>query len=197
MTAIISNQSAKALAIQSIEHFHDHCDTANHIRQYIIKDNVPNFISLVVCLHLIIMFKDEQLLSNYLDEIYAQYGTTLIIKFMINYSIIDTEYVDSSSNDPSNYTIIHSNSINALTCAALWNTDPNIIRLLMLRGADINSTNESGQFPDEISESIPYYNHLRYYIHTNETTCISYGKRSFNEFADVGSQLRRVAGEGL
>ena len=196
MTAIISNQSAKALAIQSIEHFHDHCDTTNHIRQYIIKNNVPDFISLVVCLHLIIMFKDEQMLSNYLDEIYAQYGTTLIIKFMINYSIIDTQYVDNSTNDQ-DQSIIHSNSINALTCAALWNTDPNIIRLLMLRGADISSTNESGQFPDEISESIPYYNHLRYYIHTNETTCISYGKRSFNEFADVGSQLRRVAGEGL
>ena len=82
---------------------------------------------------------------------------------MINYSIIDTQYVDNGTNEQ-DHSIIRSNSINALTCAALWNTDPNIIRLLMLRGADINSTNESGQFPDEISESIPYYNHLRYYI---------------------------------
>lgn len=195
MTAIISNQSAKALAIQSIEHFHDHCDTANHIKQYIIKDNVPDFISLVVCLHLIIMFKDQQMLTTYLDEIYARYRTPIMIKFIINYSIIDAQYVDNHTNDQ-DQSIIHSNSINALTCAALWNTDPNIIRILMLCGADINSINESGQFPDEISESIPYYNHLRYYIYTNETTCIPYGKRSFNEFIEVSSELRRIAGEG-
>lgn len=195
MNTIISNQHAKVIAMQSINRFHDHCGTSHDIRQYIIKDDVSDFISLVVCLHLIIMFKDEQMLSNYLDEIYAEHRSVLLIKFMINYSIIDSQYVDNSTN-AQDQCIIHSNSINALTCAALWNTNPNIIRILMLHGADINSINESGQFPDEISESIPYYNHLRYYIHTNETTCVAYGKRSFNEFIDVSNQLRRVAGEG-
>lgn len=191
---VITNQQAKNDTLRSIGLLTTTThDPPSNIIQYIsiIKNDVPDFLSLVVCLHLIIMFNDDQMLSNYLEEIYMRYGTPIMVKFMINYSIIGTQYLD---NNDTQY-IIQSNSINALTCAALWNTDPNIIRILMLHGADINSINESGQFPDEISESISYYNHLHYYIHTTETERVVYGKRSFNEFIEVNNELRRIAGE--
>lgn len=184
---LIPNQIAKTSALNGMPSFHNHHERPLSIIQNVIKPNVSESMKLVVCLHLIIMFKDLQYLREYLENIYDLHGS-ILCEFMINHSIQNNEIF--ISNDQ----CVASNSINALTCCLLWNNDRQVIRLLIQYGANINSSNECGHFSNEISEQYPYYNHLTHFIHHNDS-CIIYGKRIYNEFIDSYNELNMIAGE--
>ena len=184
---MISNQQAKTIAIDNICAFHNNSDNSSSIIQHIIKSNVSESMKLVVCLHLILMFKDIQYLRDYLENIYDLHGHVLC-EFMINHSIQHDEIFVSDTQ------CVSSNSINALTCCLLWNNDKQVVRLLHQYGADINSSNEAGLYSNEISEQYPYYNHLIIFIHHADSDII-YGKRIHNEFTESYDELNTIAGE--
>ena len=184
---LIPNQIAKLNALGCIPSFHNHDERPLSIIQNIIKPNVSESMKLVVCLHLIIMFKDLQYLREYLENIYDLHGY-ILCEFMINHSIQHNEIF--ISNDQ----CIAPNSVNALTCCLLWNNDRQVTRLLIQYGANINSSNEAGLYPNEISEQYPYYNHLTHFINHNNSPII-YGKRIYNEFIESYNELNMIAGE--
>ena len=154
MPDFITNDLAKVQTIGCIRNFYQYSNTSNDIMTHIIRNGYSDSIKLVICLHLIIMFKNVEQLSLYLENIRDVHGD-IACEFMVNYTIQHGP-IFVSDQEP----ILSSNSINAFTCAALWNTDPRVISILMRYGADINSMNESGIYSDEISERFPYYNHL-------------------------------------
>lgn len=184
---MISNQQAKTIAIDNIQSFHNKSDSPSSIIRNIVKPTVSESMKLVVCLHLIIMFKDLQYLREYLENIYDLHGS-ILCEFMINHSIQHNEVFISNAH------CVSSNSINSLTCCLLWNNDPQVIRLLIQYGADINTTNEVGLYSVEISEQYPYYNHLASFIYHSDS-CIVYGKRIYNDFVDSYNEINMVAGE--
>ena len=184
---MISNQQAKTIAIDAIQAFHNNSDNPSSIMRNVIKPTVSESMKLVVCLHLIIMFKDIQYLRDYLENIYDLHGSVLC-DFMINHSIQHEKIFISSEH------CVAPNSINALTCCLLWNNDSQVIRLLIQYGADINTTNEVGLYSVEISEQYPYYNHLNSFIHHSDA-CVVYGKRTYNEFIDSYNEINMIAGE--
>jgi hypothetical protein len=196
MSDFISNYEAKIQTINNIRNFCDHINTPYNIMSHIIRNGQSSSMKMVICLHIIIMFKDNDSLSEYLENIYDLHGA-IVCEFIVNYAIqhspifVSNQEPIVSNQEP----IVSSNSINALTCAALWNTDIRVIDILIHYGADINSTNESGLFANEISEQFPYYNHLISFIHITDTSVNVVGKRLFNDFADVYHLLCQIAGE--
>lgn len=189
MPDFITNDLAKVQTIGCIRNFYQYSNTSNDIMTHIIRNGYSDSIKLVICLHLIIMFKNVEQLSLYLENIRDVHGD-IACEFMVNYTIQHGP-IFVSDQEP----ILSSNSINAFTCAALWNTDPRVISILMRYGADINSMNESGIYSDEISERFPYYNHLIPFLHIVDTSVNVVGKRLFNEFVDVYNIIRQLAGE--
>ena len=189
MSGFISVDDAKVQTIDNICDFYENSTNPNDIMTHIIRNGNSDSMKMVICLHLIIMFKNKTHLISYLENIHDLHGS-LVCEFMINYSIQNSPiYVSNQSP------IVENNSINALTCAALWNTDPDVTVILFNYGANINSSNEAGLFSDEISQHFPYYNHLISFINSIDNSVNVVGKRLYNEFADVYLLLRQTAGE--
>ena len=191
MTSIISNVDAKSMIIENIPDFENLTQTPLKIIQNIINPCTSESMKLVVCLHIIIMFKDITYLREFLENIYDVHGS-IVCEFIINYSISNLEVFVSNDHH------VHSNSVNALTCSCLWNTNPQVIRLLIQYGADINTTNEIGFYANEIAEEYPYYNHIKPLMHNrfySDESIQVYGKRSYNEFVNVYNEILMIAGE--
>ena len=74
--------------------------------------------------------------------------------------------------------------------AFLWNTDPNIIRLLYSYGAKPNSPDINNLFIEEKFFSIPYFDHI------NSTNSSNYW-RNLAEFTAVIQEIRALSGEHI
>ena len=70
MSDFISNYEAKIQTINNIRNFCDHINTPYNIMSHIIRNGQSSSMKMVICLHIIIMFKDNDSLSEYLENIY-------------------------------------------------------------------------------------------------------------------------------
>ena len=149
MSDFITNDLAKVQTTGCIRNFYQYSNTSHDIMTHIIRNGYSDSIKLVICLHLIIMFKNFEQLSLYLENIHDVHGD-IACEFMINYTIQHSP-IFVSDQQP----ILSSNSINAFTCAALWSTDPRVISILMRYGADIIlHVDQSSAFSPHINRSI-------------------------------------------
>ena len=187
MALEVSNTQAKNVALEHIARFYNHSDTPNDIIRYIILPHVSEYIKMVVCLHLIIMFKDAQFLRSYLENVTDAHGE-IICQFMLNFHITHDRIIYNV------YDVIPGKSINSLLCATLWNTDPAVCEILIEYGVDVNSTDEQGLYVDDITYNIPlYYNHLSTYLHPSDQ--IVFGGRIIEEFHNAIHVITVAVGE--
>ena len=79
-------------------------------------------------------------------------------------------------------------------CAILWNTNPQIIRLLYSYGAKPNSPDINNLFIEEKLHSVPYFNHIN--INLNVSNPDIYW-RNINEFTSITKEVRALSGEHI
>ena len=93
-------------------------------------------------LHYICAIGDITTVTNYLISYLNKHGKMATV-LLLNFPLTDNSNIFVST---------------ALTTAALWNDDANLIRLLISYGADLDYIDNAGLFLDEILPNRPYYN---------------------------------------
>ena len=147
---------------------------------------IPNFMSEIICLHLNIMFNTEFVVFRFLRDYTIKYGieaTQLLINFSVQENSIHLFSV---------------NSHNALTVAALWTNNPDMIRVLYKFGGDMAVIGTNGLFIEELHSIVPYYNHLGNYLSYNNNNLLYnhiWGYRLVNDFSSVIQEIRIICGE--
>tara|TARA_Y100000768_G_C23756496_1_gene576490 strand:- start:19 stop:660 length:642 start_codon:yes stop_codon:yes gene_type:complete len=81
-------------------------------------------------------------------------------------------------------------------CALLWNSNPQIIRLLYSYGARPNSPDINNLFIEEKFFSIPYFNHINQNQNPNPNNSSIYW-RDIKEFSMVAQEVRALSGEHI
>jgi hypothetical protein len=147
---------------------------------------VSNFMNELICLHLNIMFSSELVVFRFLTNYKIKYGIEAT-ELLINHSI--------QENCIHLFTV---NSFNALSIAALWTNNPNMIRILYKFGADMAVIGANGLFVEELHSVIPFYNHLSNYIPYNNINLLYnhvWGYRLVNNFMEIIQEIRIICGE--
>lgn len=139
-----------------------------------------------IYLQIVIMFSTSEYLYHHLSTFMKQNGE-MATTFLLNSSITD------NTLNP-----FHAIAFTPLVVASLWQTDPDVIRILYQFGADISVINTNGLYPEEIHGTIPYYNHLSYYLKYKNQDLPNHhvwGQRLVNDFIPVINEIKVIAGE--
>lgn len=151
--------------------------TLNRIRQ--LNENSPFGYVIskheidVAYLHMLIIFKSPSDVNDFLYHYWNFYGNVQL-EMIINYRLADFE---------------NNRYMTVIDCALLWNTDPEMVRILYKWGANVNISNY--QYLENIC---PYRNYLACYRLTDNNLIYSYpderrfGSRQPSEFRDVANE---------
>ena len=122
-------------------------------------------------------------------------GVNDVREFLVHYlNVHGPEMTEVLVNAPF-YEQNYRETITPLTCACLWSSNPEMIRVLYEYGANVSQADQYGLFPEE-HYYLPYFNHLAPYMTNHNIQPNFNGSRRFMaDFYPVRDEIEVLAGE--
>ena len=136
------------------------------------SDTLLSFELDVIYLHTQIIFNTPEYIDEFLRA-YCNLRGLYNTQMYLNYALIDFQ---------------NTRIMNAIHCATLWNTDPEMIRVLYKWGGIINAPNIDSTLITE--STLPYYtNYFPTFDGFNKKNNVNYGRRNLHEFVYVLNEI--------